>query len=171
MGYAERAVASAYVAYPLIALLQLRVIWNIWKYSDLTTGDTSFYFRDAVSWSHGLHENVVYYPLYDAFWGTILAVVHNVYASMIIQRVAIILIVTLLVLALMRSLLGPTLGLLIAAWWAIVPANYGVLYEVHLFGAVPLLLAVLVVARAPRRQGLGIAVAILLAGACSSVAS
>jgi hypothetical protein len=77
----------------------------------------------------------------------------------------IILAVTLLVLALMRSLLGPVLGLLIAAWWAIIPANYEVLYEVHLLGAVPILLAVLVVARVPRREGVGAAVAILLASA------
>ncbi len=163
--YAEKAVANPFVACTAVAALQLRVIWNIWKYADLTGGDTSYYFLDAASWAHGLHENVVYYPLYDAFWGTILALVHSVYAATIIQRVAIVFAVTLLVLALMRSLLGPALGLLIAAWWAVVPANYDVLYEVHLFGAVPILLAVLVVARAPRRTGLGIAVAILLASA------
>jgi hypothetical protein len=162
-GYAEKAVANRYVAYALIAALQLRVIWNIWKYADLTADDTSFYFQDAVSWAHGLHENLVYYPLYDAFWGTILAIVHDVYAATIIQRVAIILAATLLVLALMRALLGPALGLLIAAWWAIVPANYDVLYEVHLFGVLPLLIVALVVAYAPNRRGLGIAIAILLA--------
>ena len=161
----QRAVASPFVAYALIAALQLRVIWNIWKYADLTVGDTSYYFTDAASWAHGLHENVVYYPLYDAFLGTILAVVHDVYAAMIIHRVAIILAAALLVLALMRALLGPALGLLIAAWWAVIPANYDVRYEVHLFGALPLLLVVLVVARTPRREGLGIAVAILLASA------
>lgn len=162
---AEKAVANPIVAYVAIAALQLRVIWNIWKYADLTSGDTSYYFVDAASWAHGLHESVVYYPLYDAFWGTILAIVHSVYAAMMVQRVAIVLVVTLLILALMRSLLGPALGMLLAAWWAIVPANYGVLYEVHLLGAVPILLALLVVAHAPRREGVGIAVAILLASA------
>jgi hypothetical protein len=162
---AEKAAANPLVAYLLIAALQLRVIWNIWKYADLTNGDSSYYFVEAASWAHGLHENLVYYPLYDAFWGTVLAVTHDVYAATIIQRVAIILAATLLVLALMRSLLGPALGLLVAAWWAVVPANFDVLYEVHLFGAIPILLAVLVVARAPRREGLGIAVAILLASA------
>jgi hypothetical protein len=165
IAYAEKAIANPFVAYATIAVLQLRVIWNIWKYADLTSGDTSYYFVDAASWAHGLHENLVYYPLYDAFWGTILAVVHDVYAAAIIHRVAIILAAALLVLALMRSLLGPALGLLIAAWWVIVPANYDVLYEVHLFGVLPILLAVLVVTRAPRREGLGIAVAILLASA------
>lgn len=165
VGYAERAVANPWVAYGAIAVLQMRVIWNIWKYADLTSSDTSFYFVDAASWQHGLHENVVYYPFYDAFWGTILAIVHSVYAATIIQRVAIILAVTLLVLAVMRALVGPTLGLLIAAWWAVIPANYDVLYEVHLLGAVPILLAILVVAYMPRREGLGIAVAILLTSA------
>jgi hypothetical protein len=149
----------------MITVLQLRVVWNIWKYSDLTSNDSSYYFVDAASWAHGLHENLVYYPLYDAFWGTILAAVHNVYDAAIIHRVAILLAAALLVLALMRSLFGPALGLLIAAWWTIVPANYAVLYEVHLFGLLPILLAVLVVTRTPRREGLGIAVAILLASA------
>ncbi len=162
---AERAVASPYLAYAAIAALQLRVLWNIWKYADLTTGDTSYYFVEAASWQHGLHENLVYYPGYSALWGTILAVVNNLYTAAVIQRLAIILVVTLLVLAVMRSLLGPVIGLLIAAWWAIIPANYEVLYEVHLLGAVPILLAVLVVARAPRRDGVGAAVAILLASA------
>lgn len=163
--YSQRAVASPFVAYALIAALQLRVIWNIWKYSDLASGDTSSYFVDVATWQHGLHEDIVYSPLYDAFWGTILDVVHNLYAAAIIQRVAIILGVALLVLALMRSLFPPALALLIAAWWVIVPANYDVLYEVHLAGAIPVLLALLVVARMPRRQGMGIAVAVLLAGA------
>lgn len=163
-GYSEVAVAHPVVAYAALAGLQVRILWNIWKYADLTTGDTSYYFVAASSWAHGVQENLIYYPLYDAFWGTILAVVHNVYAATIIQRVAIVLAVTLLVLALMRSLFGPALGLLLATWWAIVPVNYAPLYEVHLFGAVPVLLALLVVARVPQRLGLGIAVAILLAG-------
>jgi hypothetical protein len=165
IGHSEKAVANPFVTYTAIAALQLRVIWNIWKYSDLTGGDTSSYFVDVATWQHGLHENIAFSPLYDAFWGTILAVVHNLYAAAIIHRVVIIFAVTLLVLALMRSLLGPALGLIIAAWWAVVPANYDVLYEVHLMGALPILLALLVVARMPRRQGMGIAVAVLLAGA------
>lgn len=165
IGYAEKTVASPWAAYAAITALQLRIIWNIWKYSDLGSGDTSYYFVDVATWQHGLHENVVYSPFYDGLWGTILAIVHNLYAAAIIQRVAIILAAALLVLALMRSLLGPALGLLLAAWWVIVPANYDVLYEVHLLGAVPILLALVVVARLPRRQGIGIAVAILLAGA------
>ena len=165
IGYAEMVVANPVVAYAAIVALQLRILWNIWKYSDLVSGDTSSYFVDVATWQHGLRENIVYSPLYDTFWGTILAIVHNVYASAVIDRVAIILGVALLVLALMRSLFGPALGLLIAAWWVIVPANSDVLYEVHLAGAIPVLLALLVVARMPRRQGMGIAVAVLLAGA------
>lgn len=163
--YAQRAVANPWVSYIAIAALQLRIFWNIWNYFDLARGDTSYYFVDVASWQHGLHENIVYSPFYDAFWGTLLAVTHNLYAASIIQRVAIILAVALLVLALMRALVGPALGLLIAAWWVIIPANYDVLYEVHLLGAVPILLALLVVARMPRRQGVGVAVAILLVGA------
>ena len=164
VGYAEKAVASPFVAYAAIAALQLRILWNIWKYSDLVSGDTSSYFLDVATWEHGLKQNVVYSPLYDAFWGTILDVVHNLSAA-IVQRVAIILGVALLVLALMRSLFPPALALLMGVGGNRCPANYDPLYEVHLAGAIPILLALLVVARMPRRQGMGIAVAILLAGA------
>jgi hypothetical protein len=162
---AERLVGNPAFCYSAIAALQLRVIWNIWRYADLTNGDTSYYFTGAASWAHGLQENIVYYPLYDALWGTILAVVHNVYAATIIQRVVIVFAVALLVLALGRALLGPAVGFVLAAWWVVVPANYDPLYEVHLLGAAPILVTLLVVARMPRRQGLGIAVAILLASA------
>src|SRR5438045_8522626 len=52
---ADRVVAHPLVSYALIAALQLRVIWNVWKYKDLTYGDTSNYFINAASWMHGLH--------------------------------------------------------------------------------------------------------------------
>lgn len=163
--FAEKLIANPLFAYSIITILQLRVIWNIWRNADLTSGDTSFYFVDAASWAHGFHEDILFYPLYDVFWGTILAVVHSIYASMVIQRATIILGVTLLVLAVMRILLGPVIGLLIAIWWAVLPATAHVLYEIHLFGAVPVLIVALVVARMPRREGIGIALAILFGSA------
>jgi hypothetical protein len=158
---AEAAVTNPILAYGAILAIQLRVIWNVWRYKDLTFGDTSSYFLDAVSWARGLHDNIVWSPLYTSFWGTILALVGDVYAAAMVHRVAIVLATTLLVLGLMRSLLGPALGFLVTVWWAILPSNWNVLYEVHLFGVLPVLAAALVVARAPGRSRLGVALGIL----------
>lgn len=163
IGLAETAIANPVFSYVCIVALQMRVLWNVWEYKDLTVGDTASYFVDVASWAHGLHEDIVYSPLYAAVWGTILAAVHDVYAAATINRVAIILVITVLVLAVMRALFEPAVALLIAIWWAVDPANYAVLYDVHLFGLLPILIAALVVSRVPRRSGLGIAFALLIA--------
>jgi hypothetical protein len=160
---AEAAIASPLISFGLILALQLRVIWNVWQYKDLTPGDSAGYFLDASGWAHGLHDDIVWSPLYTDVWGTVLAIAKdNVYAAEMFMRVGSILAATLLVLALARRLLRPAVALLVAAWWAIVPANYNVLYEVHLFGALPILVAALVVARMPNRRSLGIALALLV---------
>jgi hypothetical protein len=165
LGRGETIVANPLFAYGAIIALQLRVIWNVWRYKDLTAGDTASYFLDAAGWAHGLHDDIVWSPLYSDFWGTILAAVHNVYAAAMVHRVAIILAAAILVLALMRRLMHPAVALLIAAWWAILPVNYNVLYEVHLFGVLPILVAALIVARSPGRVSIGIALAILASSA------
>lgn len=159
---AEAAVANPFLAYGSILALQLRVIWNIWHHKDLTSGDTSSYFVMAMSWTHGLHDNIVWSPLYTNFLGTLVALVHDVPTAMMAHRIAIVLAAALLVLAVMRSLLGPAMGLLITVWWVVLPANFDVEYEVHLFGLLPILVAVLVVSRAPGRRAKGAALATLL---------
>jgi hypothetical protein len=59
----------------------------------------------------------------------------------------------------LRQLLPPSLALLGAAWWAILPINYDVFYEVHLFALLPILLFwVLVLAKdAAWARGAGLA--------------
>lgn len=158
---ADAAVANPFLAYGAILVLQLKLIWKVWAYKDLTIGDTSSYFLDAAGWAYGLHDNIVWSPLYTNFLGTIVAIVGDVPEALMIHRVAIVLAATLLVLAVMRSLLGPALGLLVTAWWAVLPPNFNVEYEVHLFGLLPILVAALLVARSPGRGALGAALAVL----------
>jgi hypothetical protein len=159
-------VANPAVSYGIIVALQLRVIWNVWRYKDLTPYDSAHYFLYAAGWAHGLHDNIVWSPLYTDVWGTFVSITkHDVYTAEMVVRVGSVLAATVLVLALMRRLLHPAVALLVAAWWAIVPANYDPLYEVHLFGVLPVLVAALITARDPRRSSLGIAVAILAGSA------
>ncbi|HEX5224604.1 MAG TPA: hypothetical protein VFW29_05685 [Solirubrobacteraceae bacterium] len=156
-------VAHPAFSYAAILAIQLRVVWGVWQDKDLTVGDTANYFVDVTSWAHGAHLNIVYNPLYSVIWGTILAVVHDVYAAATINRLAIVLLATVLVLATMRTLFAPALAFLIALWWAVVPQNFAVLYDVHLLGLILELVAVVVVARVPTRRGAGAALALLLA--------
>ncbi len=161
--WSEAIVANPVVAYAVVVAIQIRVIWDVWKYKDLVFGDTSSYFLDAVSWTHGLHDDIIWSPLYTDVWGSVYALFRgNPYDSEMALRVAIVLAAAVFVLAIMRSLLSPALALAVAAWWTIVPANFNVLYEVHLFGVLPILVAALIVARAPGRSAKGIALAILL---------
>lgn len=164
-GLIEAAVANPVVAYGAIVALQLRVIWKVWDYKDLTPYDTSGYFTFAAGWAHGLHDNVVWSPLYTDLWGTLIAAVKDVNSAVMVQRIAIVLLVTVLVLGLMRALLGPAIGMLLAVWWAVLPVNFNVLTEVHLFGVIPVLIVAVLVSRSSRRGALGVALAILLGAA------
>jgi hypothetical protein len=78
------------------------------------------------------------------------------------HRILIVLAAALLVLAVMRRLLDPAMALLVTVWWVVLPPNFGVEYEVHLFGLLPILVAALIVSRSPGRGAKGTALAILV---------
>lgn len=148
-------------AYPAILPLQLRFMWRIWDYRDITAGDTSYYYLLALDWAQRLHDSW-FSPLYTNYFGTVLWFVDDVESAVLLHRILVVIVATLLVLAVARSLVGPALGLLVAVWWVVVPANFNVDYEVHLFGFLPVLAAVIVVGRWPTRVGRGIALGLLV---------
>ena len=160
-----RLIANPWVSYPLIAALQLKIIWAIWKYRDITGGDTSSYFYSAYQWAHELRNDPVWSPLYTAYYGTIQYLIDDVYASAIFHRALIVMAVTLGVLAVSRQLLPPALALLLAAWWALLPINFEVLYEVHLFAFLPVLAAWIVAGSGDNAYWRGAALAILVIAA------
>jgi hypothetical protein len=157
---AEKALAKAWPSYMLILLLQSKVIWRIWEIKDITYGDTSSYFDTAKKWAGGFLVDIVWSPLYTAFYGSLLFVTSDPYNATIMHRVVIVLVAAVGVLFVLRQLLPPSLALLGAAWWAILPINYNTLYEVHLFAFLPILLAwALVLGRdAPWARGAGFAI-------------
>ena len=140
----ERLAASAWFAYGSILLIQAKVLWRIWQHRDLTPGDSSDYFAKASHWTHGFHLDPLWSPLYTFLWGSLRWVFDDPYTTTILHRVLIVLAATLLVLAVLRRLLSPGIAWVLAAWWAILPVNYDSLYEVHLFGLLPGLAAVLI---------------------------
>ena len=152
-------------AYAAILALQLKVVWGMWWVRDLTTGDTAGYFISAYRWYSERTLDLAWSPLYVSFYGSFLYVTSDAYQATIAHRLVIVLAVALLVLRLMRQLLEPRIAWLMAAWWVVLPVNHDVLYEVHLFGVIPVLLATLVIVGPASHWRRGLAVSILLGGA------
>jgi hypothetical protein len=149
------------VAYPAIAALQLKIVWGMWLYRDLTFGDTASYYRQALKWVRTLRGSLSWSPLYTAFYGAFAGIFGDPYAATTLHRLGIVLVLALLVLALARQFLPPGLAWLAAAWWCALPIGFDSLYEVHLFAAVPVLAAVAAIRWRPGPVGRGIALALL----------
>ena len=149
---------SAWVAYPAIALFQLKVLWGAWIYRDLTQGDTASYFQRGLLWHQYGKVDLIWSPLYTAFYGWCFGITGDVYAATVLHRILIVILVALLVLALFRRLVSPGIAWLAAAWWAVIPYNFDV-FEVHLFAILPLVAAPLAVLvwRGPRGRGVALA--------------
>lgn len=156
----ERLASSRLFAYSTLVLLQLKVVWGIWLYRDLTWGDTPSYFARSMLWHTGFRGSIAWSPLYTGYYGALMNLSPDAYFVTILHRLIIIFVASVLVLALMRRLLPHSVAWLIAAWWVITPVTFDTLYEVHLFAVIPTICAYLVVLYKPtiwtRGAGLGI---------------
>jgi hypothetical protein len=127
----------------LVFVLATKLLWGYWE-RDLTFGDTSALFADAVRWHLDGQINIVWSPLYTAYFGSSLGITENAVAATLLHRVGLILISTGLVAWLGFLTLPRILALLLVVWWIALPIHYDTLYEVHLFGALPILVMALV---------------------------
>src|SRR5262245_39584767 len=118
----------AWASYALIALLQLKIVWQIWRFRDLPIGDTSNYFIIAYRWYEAFADFIIWSPLYTIFYGTLFMLAGDAYVATILHRVIIVMAASLGILALMRALLPPSLALLVGMWWVILPINFDTLY-------------------------------------------
>jgi hypothetical protein len=155
-------VEQPWVSYVMLFLLQLKVVWGMWQYRDLTAGDTSSYFSIANLWFNNFQVDITWSPLYTAFYGTLSFLSSDAYMVTILHRLIIVFVLTLLVLALMRRLLPASIAWLMAAWWALLPNNFDT-FEVHLFAVIPVLAAWLLILYRPNSWTRGGAIAILFA--------
>lgn len=138
---------TAWFAYGSIFLLQSKLLCGIWAHRDLSSGDTSTYFRYASEWSQSFHVEPIASPLYTVAWGCLRWLFDDPYAVTIAHRVLIAVGAALVVLAVLRRLLSPGIAWALAVWWTVLPVNYDNLYEVHLFAVIATLAAVLIAAR------------------------
>jgi hypothetical protein len=163
LAWARRILNHPAISYITILLLQLKVIWGMWWYREMTMGDTEAYFIDAAGWLRNGRTSFVWSPLYSWFVAELLRFSGDAYTVLILHRVLIAMALAVLVLALMRRLLPPWIAWMAAAWWVVLPIDFNDLYEVHMFAVIPLVLAPLAVLWWPGPWGRGSAIAILLA--------
>jgi hypothetical protein len=153
------------VAYPLLALLQLKVLWGDWLYRDLENGDNLIYVQGALRWAELGAVELVWSPLYSVYYGAIILAVGEPASANWVQRALMTFATTLMVLAALRALLPSSIAWLLAAWWATLESVFNVTVEVHLFAILPLLLSIVLVTHLPGRWGRVLALGVLLTAA------
>jgi hypothetical protein len=136
---ADRQLRRPVFAYLSIALLQLIAVWGMWEHRELTRGDTASYFLDAWGWYEKKSDNIAWSPLYTSFYGSMLFVSSDPVVATVLHRLVLVFTASLLVLAVFRRILPAAVAWLMAAWWTVLPINFGTLYEVHLFAVIPVL--------------------------------
>ena len=135
--------AAAILYAALVSLLVIKALWGYWL-RDLTYGDTSYYFTSAVRWHQNGKVNIVWSPLYTAYYGFWLDITENASVATFLHRIGLIFTTTGLVAWLGYITLPRSLALLLACWWIALPIHYDTLYEMHLFGALPILVLALI---------------------------
>ncbi len=156
---------NVWFAYGMLFLLQFKVVYGMWFYRDLAYGDTSFYYSYGGIFYHSFLDKIIWSPLYTSFLGILMNFSHDAYVVTTVERLIIIFVVSLLLLALMRRLLPHSIAWLITAWWVILPGNFDALYEVHLFAVIPTLIILLVVLYKPNLWTRGLALGLFLLSA------
>lgn len=160
----EQLFGQPWFYYGTLLLLQLKRIWGMWQYRELTTGDTASYFVEAWRWFRYGETNIAWSPLYDCFYGSLLHLSPDAATVTVLHRILIVFAATLLVLAVARRMLPAELAWFVGAWWAILPINFDTMYEVHLFAVLPVLVAWLVIMSGRGAWARGMALAIFFLG-------
>lgn len=142
LGVFERILAfmnSAPVAYVLMACVILKLLWGMWDFRDLTYGDSAPYYSDACVAYDRLRFNLAWTPLFQVLGVLILHISHQPLMYCILVRLSLVMTLGLLALATTRRLLPPLVAWLVSVWWVTLPITFNTLFEVHLFGTVPII--------------------------------
>lgn len=122
----------------LLPLVALKPLWGVW-HRGLTSGDTAYYFGDAVRWVTTHQGDLVWSPLYTAYYGACYAALSHAGTATLVHRIGLIALTTALVALLAWRTLPRLWAWVLTLWWVALPIHYDTLYEVHLFGALPTL--------------------------------
>ncbi len=127
----------------LVILLMTKVLWGYWE-RDLTFGDTSYYYIEAVRWHLLRSVNIIWSPIYTAYYGYWLDATENAAIATFLHRIGLLIVTTGLVAWIGLCTLPRLFAFLLVCWWVALPIHYDTLYEVHLFGAIPMLVLALI---------------------------
>lgn len=161
-----RMLSSDWFALLMLLALQLKLMWGIWDFKDISLGDSPSYFQLA---SEGLESHRVHFawsPLYTITGAILLHFQNHPLMFTTGMRLILVALITTMVFSIMRRLLPRPAAWLASAWFASLPIYFDTLYEVHLFGCLPTLSAWLTLLTFPGRWGRGSALAIFALGAC-----
>ena len=158
----SRTAEDAWFAYPAIILLQVKVMFRIWEYRDLTPGDSSEYYTRVYTWLDKGTVDFVWSPIYTVFLGILHKLLNDPFWVMTVAQVAAAVGAAVLTLALLRRLLPKHIAWIIAAWWTLLPINFDTVYNVHLFSTLFPLAIFVIAAYADNIYGRGIVLGGLL---------
>jgi hypothetical protein len=153
---------NAWFAYSTIILLQIKVMWGLWQYRDLTLGDTSSYYGQSLRWAESFQVDPVWSPLYTSLLGTFHRIIGDAFWTTTLVHFLIAILATVLVLTILRQILPKPLAWFITAWWAVLPITFDTVYSAHSFALLFPLLIFLVLAYLKGIYGRGIALSIFI---------
>jgi len=136
-----------------VVLLELRRLRGIFRYRDLTSGDTSSYFVDAFLLLTGARVNIAWSPLYTSFSAFFYQQTGDPPLTVLLVRVGSAVLLSIAVGLLLRRCLPAGMAVLIGAWWAYEPISFDTLYEIHLFSAIGPVVALWMTVRFPSAAG------------------
>src|SRR5262245_47548336 len=79
----------AWFSYLLLLLLQVKILWGIWRYRDLAGGDEAAYYNRAFLWFKDLSVDLAWSPLYTAFLGALMPLSTDAYFVTTLHRIII----------------------------------------------------------------------------------
>ena len=145
-----------------LLLLLTKILWGVWAWRDQTSGDTSSYFSQiAQHLNAGGLLSLVFSPLYLKYYSFFIYWFEDAFVATLLHRVVLLIMLAVSVLLLSRALLPRAIAWLVAAWWVVLPINWNALYEVHLFGFLPLVLGSWMLAGRRRRFSLSVGLALV----------
>jgi hypothetical protein len=146
-------------------ILLTRIVWGMWRWRDLTSGDTSSYYHNAMTHSSGEALSLVFSPLYLSFYRWFGRWFEDAFVATLLHRIVILALLGSSLLLLARALLPKPVAWLVAAWWLVLPIDWNALYEVHLFGFIPLALGCWLMGGRMRTLSLALGLALVWSGA------
>lgn len=132
------------IGYLVLIACQIKLFWNFWNGKDLPLGDAAqYYYGTCLQIMQGTYD-LVWSPLYKFYYSLFIRFVNDLYVASLAHRFVIIVLCSFLVFEVMRRLLTPFWGLIVALWWLLLSVNHDPLYEVHSFSLLIVLFSWLV---------------------------